>query len=110
MMRSTIPRIAHLPGSNAGADDIVLTQEQARPFLTRRCRVVEKSDGISVTFRRSPLGDLEAGLKIDWKRALGGAVERAANLWARIHEDVLAPLVDGGDEIFGEWLWHRLTI
>lgn len=109
-MRSTIPRIPHLPGSHVHPDDLLLTHDEARPFLTRQVEVREKLDGISLTVRASATGELEAGLKVDWRSALDGAVERAANLWVRLNEDRLRPLLVGGGELLGEWLWHRLVL
>src|SRR5688572_13905780 len=71
--------------------------------------VSEKLDGISLTARLSVTGDVNAGLKADWMMALGGRVLRAAELWVRLHEDALRPLVDDGSHVYGEWLWHRVA-
>ena len=107
-MKSSIGRIAHLPGSNASDDDIVLTDDEAAPFFSRRAVVSEKLDGISLTARLSVTGDVKAGLKPDWMRALDGRVQRAADLWVKLHEDLLRPLVEDGTHVYGEWLWHRV--
>jgi hypothetical protein len=109
-MRSTIPRIPHLPGSNAAPDDLVLDAEEAKPFFTRPAVIVEKLDGISLTVRRSALGGVGAGLRDLWRDALGGRVQRAADLWMQLDGRRLLPLVRGGSQLYGEWLWHRLVI
>ncbi|MCC7075154.1 MAG: hypothetical protein IT383_27825 [Deltaproteobacteria bacterium] len=109
-MRGTIPRIPHLPGSKVGDDDLVLAPHEAAPFFSRRVVVSEKTDGISLTVRLSPDGEVRAGLKADWLPALGGRVLRAADLWVRQRERELLPLVDDGTHVYGEWLWHRLEL
>lgn len=109
-MRGTIPRIPHLPGSLIGDDDLSLSAEEARPFLTRPVLVSEKTDGVSLTVRLSADGEVRAGLKADWLPALGGRVLRAADLWVRLHEEALRPLVEDGSHVYGEWLWHRLEV
>jgi hypothetical protein len=105
-----IPRIPHLPGSTVAKGDLTLSPEQARPFLSRRVEVNEKMDGISITVGISPLGELEVTLRPPWAGALGGEVHRAANLWGAVNADLLRPLVAGGSVLFGEWLWHRLSL
>lgn len=109
-MRGTIPRIPHLPGSVVGDDDLVLSPEEAAPFLTRPVVVSEKTDGVSLTVRLSADDEVRAGLKADWLPALGGRVLRAADLWVRLHQDALRPLVEDGSHLYGEWLWHRLEV
>jgi len=109
-VRGTIPRIPHLPGSVVGDDDLVLSAEEARPFLAAPVVVSEKLDGVSLTVRLSADGEARAGLKADWLPALGGRVLRAADLWVRLHEAQLRPLVEDGSHLYGEWLWHRLEI
>lgn len=109
-MRGTIPRIPHLPGSVVGDDDLVLSADEAVPFVTRRVVVSEKTDGVSLTVRLSADGEVRAGLKADWLPALGGRVLRAADLWVRLREAALRPLVEDGSHVYGEWLWHRLEI
>ncbi len=109
-MRGTIPRIPHLPGSKVGDDDLALTADEAAPFFTRPVVVSEKTDGISLTVRLSPDGEVRAGLKADWLPALGGRVLRAADLWVRQRERELLPLVEDGAHLYGEWLWHRLEV
>jgi hypothetical protein len=107
---STIPRIPHLPGSRIGEGDLVLSRDEARPFLSRRVVVREKLDGISLTVRRSAFGDLAAALKAEWRNALGGRIQRAADLWVQLHQRELEPLVGEHDQLYGEWLWHRLAV
>ncbi|MBL8955918.1 MAG: hypothetical protein JNK82_34405 [Myxococcaceae bacterium] len=109
-MISTIPRIAHLPGSQVGVGDLVLSPAEARPFFTRRVVVCEKLDGISLTVRRDAFGELAAALKAEWKHALGGRIQRAADLWVQLHRSALEPLVQGTTQLYGEWLWHRLRV
>lgn len=109
-MRGTIPRIPHLPGSVVGDDDLVLSADEARPFFTAPVVVSEKLDGVSLTVRLAADGEVRAGLKADWLPALGGRVLRAADLWVRLHEAQLRPLVEDGSHVYGEWLWHRLEI
>jgi RNA ligase-like protein len=109
-MRSTIPRIPHLPGSNIGPDDLALTEEEARPFLEKHAVVSEKTDGVSLTVRLSAFEEVTAGLKPDWAGALGGRIARAAEIWVRINEDRLRVLLAGGHQVYGEWLWHRLAV
>ena len=109
-MRGTIPRIPHLPGSVVGDDDLVLTADEAIPFLRRRVVVSEKTDGVSLTVRLSADGEVRAGLKADWLSALDGRVLRAADLWVRLREHELRPLVEDGSHVYGEWLWHRLEV
>jgi hypothetical protein len=109
-MKSTIPRIPHLPGSSVGPDDLELGPDEARRFLERRSVVSEKTDGISLTVRLTAFGELAAGLKADWLAALDGRVERAATIWTHLHEEQLRPLVADGRHLYGEWMWHRLAV
>jgi hypothetical protein len=105
-----MPRIAHLPGSNPGRDDMVLSPDEARPFFEQPVVITEKLDGVSLTVRRGPLGELTCGFRGGWDGALGGRLRRAAETWVRLHEDRFAPLTNRGFAVLGEWLWHRFHV
>jgi len=107
---STIPRIPHLPGSRVGEGDLVLSEAEAREFTRRPVVVCEKLDGISLTVRRNAFGELAAALKAEWRRALGGRIQRAADLWVQLHHRALDRVVRGDVHLYGEWLWHRLAV
>lgn len=108
-MKSTLPRIPHLPGSRRGNDDLEVKPAELPLFLESPVVVMEKLDGIGLTIADED-GFLNVAMKSDWKNALGGRVLRAARRWVRIHEDLLGPLVSGGNQIYGEWVLHRLVM
>ena len=106
-MRTTMPRVPHLPGSRLGQDDLVAGVRLVRALLEEPVVVLEKLDGVALTIATEG-GQLDVAMKEDWRRALGGRVLRAARLWVRIHEDRLRPLVAGGAQLYAEWLLHEL--
>jgi hypothetical protein len=108
-MKSTIPRVPHLPGSRLGNDDLVVPPEHLGFFLEAPVVVVEKLDGIALTIGDDGFGQLDVALKTDWKVALEGRIHRAARRWLRVHEDLLEPLLSSGTVIYAEWLLHRLA-
>jgi hypothetical protein len=107
-MRSTIPRVPHLPGSRLGNDDLTVAEQDLPLFLHNEVVVVEKLDGVALTIGIE-LGELDVAMKTDWKGALAGRILRAARRWVRVHEDVLASLLDDGAQLYAEWLLHRLV-
>lgn len=108
-MKSTVPRVPHLPGSRFGNDDLVVEPEELPLFVEREVVIVEKLDGVAMTIAFDPFGQLDIGLKSDWKGALEGRILRAARRWLRIHEDLLAPFCADGAQLYSEWLLHRLV-
>ncbi len=109
-MRSLMPRIAHLPGSSPGRDDMLLDGAAARPFFEEPVIVTEKLDDVSLTVGKDALGELGCGFRGGWDGALGGRLARAARLWLELNADRLEPLARGGRVLFGEWLWHRFSV
>ncbi|MBI5510985.1 MAG: hypothetical protein HY903_19665 [Deltaproteobacteria bacterium] len=109
-MKTTLPRIPHLPGSRRGHDDLTVAPAALRSFLELPVVVVEKMDGIGLTIASDDYGELDVAMKTDWRRALGGRVLRAARRWLRVHRRALAPLAADGQQIYAEWLLHRLVL
>jgi hypothetical protein len=110
MIGSTFPRVRHLPGSNASAEDLHWDEEQAQRFFRRPVVVVEKVDGIHVTFARGPRGRVAFGLKHEWRAALGGQVARSVHAFARQRERELLTLVGDGGHFHAEWLLHSVSM
>jgi hypothetical protein len=110
MIRSTFPRIRHLPTSHASADDLWWSDREAHRFLEQPVVVVEKLDGINVTFARGPGGRIESALKSDWSGSLDGALARAVEVFAWQRRDALHALLDGDLHAHGEWMGHRVSI
>jgi hypothetical protein len=105
----TFEAIPHLPGSQLGADDVLLGDDDAAPFFDEEVLVFEKVDGINLVVRRE--GSRVYGLlKKRWRRALGGRVQRAIDLWVRQRERELTGALPAGCELTCEWVWHRVTI
>jgi hypothetical protein len=103
-----IPRIAHLPGSTTGHDDLVASAADADRLRTASVTIREKLDGLAVAFYRDPEGDIAVLMKKQWRQAFGGRCAAEALWFARTHESKLAPFIDDGGVVLGEWLWHQL--
>jgi hypothetical protein len=97
-----------LPGSRLGNDDLQVPKDELSLFLDRPVVVVEKLDGVALTIG---LQDdvVDVTMKPDWQTALGGAMFNSARRWVRAHDDLLAPLVADGRQLYAEWLHHRLV-
>ncbi|MEW5848320.1 MAG: RNA ligase family protein [Myxococcota bacterium] len=103
------PRIPHLPGSHAAADDLILDDEGVAHLFTSDLRVVEKLDGINVA-----VALLNKRVVIDvkpqWRKVLGGDVGRALGIYLRQREEGLRRLLEKGGVLYGEWLWHTVSM
>jgi hypothetical protein len=106
---SSFPRIPHLPGSNASVEDLVLDDERARLFLSRRVIVYEKLDGLNVTFDLTGRGRVTTALKSEWNGVLAQGVGRSLQIWIRQREDALRDLLQHGT-LYGEWMRHRVHV
>ncbi|MBI4821435.1 MAG: RNA ligase family protein [Deltaproteobacteria bacterium] len=104
------PRIPHFPGSNAGPDDLVLHEGQAAAYFQVEAIALEKLDGINVAVARAPSGALVADFRGEWDRSSIRRLRRAIGIYLRSHELELESLVGPHDTLYGEWLYHRLTI
>ncbi|MDP2344880.1 MAG: RNA ligase family protein [Deltaproteobacteria bacterium] len=107
-MRSSIPRVPHLPGSRLGQSDLVVDDGDLPAFLGRPVVVTEKQDGVALTIAFDGAG-VDVAMKRDWSSALNGRILRAARRWVRVHERALLPFVVDGDVLYAEWLLHRLV-
>jgi hypothetical protein len=110
VITSDFPRIPHLPGSHVDVDDLVFDDDDAKAFLSRPAVVFEKLDGLNVMITSAGRGRLTASLKGEWRGADGGAVERAIAIWLRQREHRLAPVLRGASCLYGEWLWHTVSV
>jgi hypothetical protein len=110
MRYSGFPRVGHLPGSSHTPEDVLLSEEEAADFLAAEVQAQEKLDGINVSLRRTGATRVEVGLKIEWSRALAGGVRRAVDIWVRQHERALCELLARGETLYGEWLWHEVSV
>ena len=109
-MKSTMPHIPHLAGSRLGNNDLTATPEQEHLCRTQPVTIVEKMDGVGLTLGLDAFGALDVAMRMDWKQALGGRLLQGARRWLKVHEDVIAPLVQGGHQLHGEWVYLRLVI
>ncbi len=103
----TMPRIRHLPTSTAGADDLLW--DDAARFVGEEVVVVEKLDGVHVTFARGRGGAIEWAVKSAWAHADQGGLARAISLYARLRGEAIRALVDDGAHLHAEWLRHRVS-
>jgi hypothetical protein len=108
VISSDFSRIAHLPGSHADVDDLVLNDDEAAAFLAQETLVFEKLDGLNVMITSAGAGRLQALLKSDWRGVGGGRVETAIALAQR--ESSLARALPGASCLYGEWLWHTVSV
>ncbi len=110
MISSDFSRIAHLPGSHADVDDLVLNDDEAAAFLAQETLVFEKLDGLNVMITSAGAGRLQASLKSDWRGVGGGRVETAIAIWLAQRESTLARALPGASCLYGEWLWHTVSV
>jgi hypothetical protein len=109
-MYSGFPRIGHLPGSHASVEDVLLNEEESRPFLREKVLVFEKLDGINVALRRTGPTRIGVGLKVEWSRGAGRHVARAIDVWVRQREERLLSAIGRREVLYGEWMWHTVTV
>lgn len=107
---SSFPRIPHLEGSAFDVDDVVLDAAESKRWLQRDVRAFEKLDGINVTFMCVGRGHVRYAIKKEWKGALGGRIERALDVWTLQHKDGLQKALKDGAHLYGEWLWHKISV
>lgn len=107
---SSFPRIPHLEGSAFDVDDVVLDAESSKRWLQREVRAFEKLDGINVTFQCVGRGHVRFAVKDEWQGALGGRLERAIEIWMLQHKVRLQAALKGGAHLYGEWLWHKISV
>ena len=110
MVYSTFPRIPHLAGSHADDDDLVLSVAETKAFLAQPLWAFEKRDGLNVMLARNGRGRVAASLKPDWQGVADGAVERAIGIWVAQREESLWQALKDGTAVYGEWLWHTVSI
>lgn len=105
------PRIPHLfPTPAATRDDLVLTPEDARPFLTETVLVEEKLDGANVALWLDAGGALQVA-----SRAGPGGRDRGGQLgrlraWAAERAVDLRKLLAEGAVLYGEWLYRTHSV
>lgn len=107
-MKDGFPRMPHFPGSTASADDVHLDDVDAAALLASEVIVTEKLDGLRVELARGRGGKIEARLKRPWRGTVD--VERALAIYVAQREAQLAPLLQRGGAVYGEWLLHRMRI
>jgi hypothetical protein len=90
--------------------DLRWSAREAARFFAERVVVVEKKDGINVTFMRGRQGRVEFAVKAAWAGALGGALVRSIHAFTRQRERALWSLVEDGTHFYAEWLWHRVSV
>lgn len=103
-------RVLHFRGSNATPDDVVMSAEAEAEVLRAEVVVCEKLDGINVSIGRVAKERLAFALRDPWTGSLGGTIERAVDIWIRQRYVELMALLAPGEVLYGEWLWHRISI
>lgn len=103
-------RMPHFSGSNHTPDDLLLTATQEQQLLSSEVYVQEKLDGIGVTILCQRRHRLVWGVRPKWMGVLEGAVERGLGIYVQQHRRALLALLHPGMTLYGEWLWHRLSI
>ncbi|MBI2375047.1 MAG: hypothetical protein HYV07_13705 [Deltaproteobacteria bacterium] len=109
-MIQPFPRIPHFPGSNAGPDDLVLEASEARIYYETKAIVLEKLDGINVAIGRGRRGTLSASLRGVWSRESRARLTRTIGIYLELHRAELGALLGPHDTLYGEWLYHRLSV
>ena len=110
MLLRPFPRVPHLSGSGVGPGDLLLSPDFEARLFGRRLVVSEKLDGINVAVGVRADGRPLFEVRERWRDALGGGVVRALDLYLRQRERDLAAVLRPGWTLYGEWLWHRLTV
>lgn len=103
-------RMPHFIGSQASEDDLILRPEQQHHLLQSKVWVQEKLDGLAVAITRGAANQLHWILRPLWCGVLRGEVERALDIYFRQRQHALLQLLRPHMILYGEWLWHRLSV
>lgn len=103
-------RMPHFLGSNASEDDLVLTEEQQCQLFRCKVWVQEKLDGLAVAVTRLSGDRLRWQLRPLWQGVLAGELELALDIYFQQRRCALLRLLEPNMILYGEWLWHQLSV
>ncbi len=106
---TSYPRIPHLVGGRGTDDDEVLGRRERESLLAVPLEVEEKLDGANVMVW------VDDGVLHSSGRAGPDSRDRAGQFgalraWVASNPDKLAPLLEPGDVLYGEWLYLTHTV